>query len=365
VFILDDYSPLRQLTTEKLSEAAVLFPIEDGLMFIEADPLGFPGVGFQGASYYTTPNPKVGAVISYYIKEAPKSLKDQRNEAEKKLQEAGSDVKHPTYETLKKEAREEDPYLLFLISDIEGQVIRKIKKPITEGLQRVVWDFRTSPVGPVTLTPYDNSIPWNSPEVGYMVVPGNYLVSMYAFDNGVLTQMGESQQVTCRPLHTSSYPPSEQVTLDRFNKEVARLSRAISAADAHRSHLESGLAYLEQAILNVPAMQPEWLSDLQAIKRRLTEINEDLNGDGLLVRYEGQSRTSLKGKVDLIVYSLWSTTSTTTGTFKRAYADANSDFEAVLADIREVDTWIKSLEQMLEQAGAPYTPGRFPEWQKE
>ncbi|MCF8237741.1 MAG: glycosyl hydrolase [Saprospiraceae bacterium] len=365
VFILDNYSPFRQLTTENLSNDAVLFPIEDGLMFIEADPLGFPGVGFQGASYFTTPNPKVGAVITYYIKEAPKSMKDQRNDAEKKLQEAGSDVKHPSYETLKKEAREEDPFLLFTISDLEGQVIRKIKQPLTAGVQRVVWDFRTRPVGPVSLTPYDNSIPWNSPELGYMVAPGNYLVTMFKFENGELTPLGVPQSVTCRPLHQSGHSASEQVELDRFNKEVAKLSRAISAADAHRSHLESDLPYLEQAMMSVPVLRPEWMTDLQAIKLRLEDINEDLNGDGLLVRYEGQSRTSLKGKVDLIIYSLWSTTSATTGTFERAYADANNDFEAVLADIREVDTWIKSLEQMLEQAGAPYTPGRFPEWQKE
>ena len=73
VYILDDYSPLRYLSPEVMEEEAIIFPIEDGLMFVEADPFGFPGVGFQGAQFYTTPpNPEVGAVINFYIKEKPK-----------------------------------------------------------------------------------------------------------------------------------------------------------------------------------------------------------------------------------------------------------------------------------------------------
>ncbi len=364
VYILDDYSPLRDLTPETLKEDAVLFPVDEGLMFIEADPLGFPGVGFQGASYYTAPNPEVGAVIRYYIKDEFKSLKDQRNESEKKTQEAGKDVRHPSYETLKKEAAEEEPYVLFAITDLEGRTVRTLKQAMATGVQEVIWDFRTSPVGPVSLKPYDNSVPWNSPELGYMVVPGQYLVSMYRVDAGQMTALSEPQVLTCRPLHQVSITPSEQVILDRFNKEVARLSRAMSAADAHRSHLESNLPYLDQAVRNAPVLQPQWLADLSAIKMRLKTIQEKLNGDPLLPKYEGQGRMSLKGKVDLIVYALWSTTSNTTGTFQRAYQEAREDFDQVLAEMREVDTWIQSLEQMLEQAGAPYTPGRFPEWDK-
>lgn len=65
VYILDDYSPLRHLSTEALEQPAALFPPGEALMFVQADPLGFPGVGFQGASYFTTPNPEVGAVITY------------------------------------------------------------------------------------------------------------------------------------------------------------------------------------------------------------------------------------------------------------------------------------------------------------
>ncbi len=365
VYILDDYSPLRQLTPETLEEPAALFSVADAPMFVEADPMGFPGVGFQGASYYTAQNPEVGAAITYYVKEDHKSLKALRNEAEKKLQEEGKNVDLPSYDERKMEANEEDPFLLFVISDTEGRAIRKIKKPSKAGVQRVVWDFRTSPVGPVSLQPYDDSIPWDSPELGYMVPPGEYRVAMYRYQGESLTQIGTTQTLTCQPLNIASIPPSNWQTLDVFNKKVAALSRAISAADAHRARLTEALPYLEQAILSVPVLEESWLVALSAIKVRLREVNDQLNGDGLLVMNEGQARMSLKDKTDLIISALWATTSGSTGTFERAYQEANAGFGEALSALGQVDGSIHSLEGELEQAGAPYTPGRMPVWEKE
>jgi photosystem II stability/assembly factor-like uncharacterized protein len=362
VFILDDYSPLRHLDAETLESPAALFPVADAAMFVQADPMGFPGVGFQGASYFSTPNPEVGATITYWIKEEHKSLKDLRREAEKELQEAGRDVELPDYEQRRKEALEEDPYLLFVISDGEGRAIRSIKEDIAPGVQRLVWDFRTSPVGPISLKGDGDYVPWQTEEVGHMVTPGTYRVAMYRVQDGAMTQLGETRDVTCQPLNIATLPADDLQALDAFNAKVAALSRAISAADAHREHLASRIPYLEKAALAVGAPEAAWLSELSGIRIDLREIDEALNGDRLLVMDEGQSRLSLKGRTDLIVSSLWSTTSAPTGTYERAYAEAHENFGAVLDTLRNLEGRINRLEDGLEAAGAPYTPGRFPAW---
>ena len=363
VFILDDYSPLRRLTPETLEDPAVLFPVADALMFVQADPLGFPGVAFQGASHYTAPNPEVGAVITYYVKEDYKSLKELRNEAEKKLQEEGKDVDLPSYEVRRKEDTEEEPYLLFVISDAEGTSIRTIKQPVEAGVQRVVWDFRTNPVGPISLETKGESAPWDSPELGYMVPPGEYRVAMHRYQEKALDQVGGTENFNCNPLNIASFSATDREALDEFNRKVAALSRAISAADAHVDSLEGDLPYLEQAVLSVPGLDKQWLAEISAIKTELREIDEQLNGDDLLLMDEGQARMSLKGRTDLVVSSLWITTSGSTGTFERAYREAYDGFGAALDELRQVDSRIKSLEDELEQAGAPYTPGRLPVWE--
>ena len=365
VYILDDYTPLRQLKPDVLEQAATLFPVADAAMFIEADPMGFPGVGFLGASVYSAPNPEVGAVISYYVKEDHKSLKDLRNEKEKELQEAGKDVGLPDYEQRKKEATEEDPFLLFVISDDEGRAVRSIKKPVKAGVQRLLWDFRTSPVGPVSLESGGEYVPWEQEEVGYMVPPGDYTVTMHKFQAGSLQQIGAEQGLTCNPLNIASIPAEDLDALDAFNAKVADLSRAISGADAHLDLLNERLPYLEQAILTMAGAEEGWLNAVSAIRAELREVGELLNGDSLLVMDEGQPRMSLKGKTDLIISSLWVTTSGSTGTFERAYDDAYDGFADVLAALKSADARVKSLEDELANAGAPYTPGRIPVWDKD
>ena len=84
VYILDDYTPLRSLSKETLKKEAETFPIKDGLMFIPSNPLGYRGISFQGASFYSAPNPEVGAVFTYYVKDEYKSLKQKRRDEEKR-----------------------------------------------------------------------------------------------------------------------------------------------------------------------------------------------------------------------------------------------------------------------------------------
>jgi photosystem II stability/assembly factor-like uncharacterized protein len=362
VYILDDYSPLRRLTPEVLEEPAALFPVANAPMFVQADPFGFPGVGFQGASFYSAPNPEVGAAITYYVKEDHKSLKELRNEAEKRLQEKGEDVGIPDYDQRRKESLEEEPSLLFVISDSDGAAVRTIERPVKAGVHRVVWDFRTSPVIPVSLTGEGEYVPWHSPDLGYMVTPGDYHVAMFRVQGGSMTPVGPPQPVTCQPLNVASLPAEDLEALAAFNTEVAALSRAISAADAHRGALQERLPYLERAALLVGAPDESWLAETSSIAVALREIDEQLNGDRLLVMDEGQSRMSLKGRTDMIVASLWTTTSAPTGTFERAYGEARDAFGEVLHALELADARIGRLEDELEAAGAPYTPGRLPVW---
>ncbi len=362
IFILDDYTPLRGLTAAALDQPAALLPVPDAAMFVQADPLGFRGVGFQGASYFSAPNPAVGATFTYYIKDEYKSLKKQRNAAEKKLQEAGKDVAFPTYDELKKEDAEEEPYLLFAISDADGRVLRKLKESISAGLHREVWDFRTSPVGPVSLEGPTNSAPWDEPEVGYMASPGTYRVTLYRYQDRKLTQLGTPQTFNCQPLNIASLPVADQAALRAFNEKVATLSRAISAADAHRGQLGDVLPYLEAAAMSLHDVDDSRLAEISAIKAQLKDIKRDLTGDDILTRYEGQSRMSLKGRTDLIIGSLWITTAGPTGTYQRAYDEARAEFGTVLADLRRAHDRTRALEDQLEKAGAPYTPGRMPVW---
>jgi hypothetical protein len=51
---------------------------------------------------------------------------------------------------------------------------------------------------------------------------------------------------------------------------------------------------------------------------------------------------------------------------KNAYAIAADEFSEVLTGLKQlVEVDLESLQAAMEKAGAPWTPGRVPVWQKE
>jgi hypothetical protein len=74
---------------------------------------------------------------------------------------------------------------------------------------------------------------------------------------------------------------------------------------------------------------------------------------------------SISSRLFSAVYDGYSTTSDPTTTMKEQLQIAGDEFDVVLMDLKNIiNTDIKALEQKLEAAGAPYTPGRLPEWKK-
>ena len=360
VYILDNYSPLRFMSKETLMKNAFIFPIKDGQMFIPASPFGYSGIGFMGASFFSTPNPEVGAVINYFIKDEVKSLKDKRNEIEKEKQKKGEDVPFPSYAELKKENEQPEPFLLFTIFDENGNVVRKIKTGISKGLNQLVWDFRYDTFSPISTTPFDNSIPWNSPEQGYMAAPGKYKVSLTKFEDGVFSEMCAPQEFNCVTLNLNVLSAQDKSSLDAFNKKVGELTRLITGADAYRNELVNKIDYLKKAVFETPKAPADTYNKILVAKLKLDELNRKFNGDNLRSRYEGGTPTALRERVELITSSLWTTTSAPTTTFIKSYEVAAEKFGEILNLLKTAGEEIEAIEKILKDNGAPYTPGRFP-----
>ena len=78
-WVLDDYTPLRQVNEHVLAGNAHLFPIRDAWRYIETSDLGLrTGRGSQGAAYYAAPNPPFGAVVTYWLGEKLQSRAEER-----------------------------------------------------------------------------------------------------------------------------------------------------------------------------------------------------------------------------------------------------------------------------------------------
>ena len=162
----------------------------------------------------------------------------------------------------------------------------------------------------------------------------------------------------------STLPAEDKSALDAFNKKVAELTRAITGLDSYRKELVNKLSYLKKAVIEASDVPAETYQSILSIELDLKVIDRKLNGDQLRTRYEGAAPTSVKERVELITGALWSTTAAPTTTFIKSYEAAAEKFDEIKNSIIAIDSNIKQVENTLEQFGAPYTPGRLPEWKK-
>ncbi len=363
-YVLDDYSPLRNMSKPELQKAAHIYPIKKSLMYIETTPLGVRGKGFQGESYWTAPNPRPGAVFTYYLKDDIKTLKEKRQLAENDKLKKGEPFFYPTIDSFRMEDAQPEPYLVFTVADENGNAVRRLRAPAKKGLNRITWDFREDATNAVNLTAFDETNVFNSRSRGIFALPGNYTVSLSKFEDGRFTELVPKQPFTTEALNTAALPPADRKAIADFGKKVAELKRAVDATNGYRNELLNRLKFMKEAALQTAAVDNSVITDIIRLENRLNESNNVLNGDGALAKREFETATSVSSRIGDMLQNLISTTSATNGSYVNSYDVAAKQFAPALAEVKAIGDEVKRIENLLEQKGAPYTPGRVPEWRQ-
>ncbi|MEM1216072.1 MAG: glycosyl hydrolase [Bacteroidota bacterium] len=358
-YVLDDYSPLRAINEEALAKDAAIFPVKTALQYVERTDIGLRDKGHLGSSYFTTPNPKVGAVITYHFKESLLTAKEERTKREKETE----DDFYPSDEVLRAEANEEKPYLLFTIRNGEGEVIRHLKAPAKAGIKRLTWDLRHATPAPVgkRYKP-DPDVLFGSEELGHLAMPGTYNVAMSKYEAGQLTQLTEPVAFEVEFLQQSAMPAADRQVYDAFVRKVADLRKAFSAANDIRRQLDKRVGNIQKAVLDMPAAAQGYLQQAHQLNNRLDDLSLTMNGDRTMARHQFETAPSIGSRIGRCEYGMWDVTSEPTQTYTEAYRIAAKQFGPVLQQLKQLDQDVRSLEQQLELNNAPYTSGRWPNW---
>jgi len=361
-YILDDYTPLRNINADALQKTALILPVKDALMYNEWRKWGGPLKGFQGESFYATPNPAVGAVFTYYLKDDIKTIKEKRQADEKEKIKKDASVYYPNIDSLRMEDTQAEPYLLFTITDESGAVVRKMKAAPKKGLSRIVWDLRYASTGPISFHTPDPSNPYDQAENGYPAMHGTYKVSLSKFEDGINTELVAPVAFNTKSLYSDALAQTDKKQLTEFCKKVSDLRREVGVADSYRSELNSKMKFIKTAVIETSQKLDNLPAQLIAIDQKLTAINTQLNGDNTLAKREFETSPSINGRIGTIANTLWNVSAAPTQTFIKSFEVANEQFNGVLAALKDVDDAIIKVEAVLEQNKAPYTPGRTPDW---
>jgi hypothetical protein len=127
--------------------------------------------------------------------------------------------------------------------------------------------------------------------------------------------------------------------------------------------MNNRIRFLKEGVLRTAgANTAETSKKIYDIERRMLAVGTAMNGDASLTRREFEALPGINGLINGIAGSLWNTTSGVNGNLEQAYQQAAQKFAGVHTEVKAVDGELKALEQQLEKAGAPYTPGRLPDW---
>ncbi len=360
-YVLDDYSALRNLNDQNLSQAAYIMPVRDALSFEYSYPLGLPKQGFQGNSYYQGENLGHQALITFNIKDKIMSSQEIRKKEDERIAKANQDNTYPTYEQLAKE-RDEDKVLRYLIiKDEQGNVVRKFSIPADRvGVQRLSWDLRSMDKDPVSNGSPSFYNPFASPSEGPLVLPGTYTASLAIWQEGKLTSIGNTQSFKVTSL-VSGLPAKDVTAAVLFKRRVEDVQRVQNSVASAIGDAQGEISQIRNTIAKMETIDDAWYTEVNQIDQHLKKLSRTMSGDPLRVQLDMDPVPTLESRLGKIGGEGKYSSSDPTGTHQQNLKWVEEDLKLVVNELKEIlEKDLPALRFKLQQAGAPYTPNVIP-----
>lgn len=356
-YILDDYSPLREIASGALEGEGGVMPVRDVWWYIPHATNQAVGRPTLGSTAYAAPNPDFGATFTYYLPVSPQNPSDVRETAERALRERGTDAPFPGYDALREEAGESGARVLLQISDAAGDPVRWVEGPARAGLHRVTWDLRRPAPNPINLTQPAFQPPWVTDPVGPLAPPGRYSVQMALVSADGVEEIGGAQGFDVKPV-PSAPPGTDFIAVANFQQQTSDLSRRVSAAGGEIGRVRERLRYMRAALLRTPRADAALFGRMDALERTLEGLSLRLQGDPIRGSLNESSVPTVSNRVGGVIGGHWPTRQNPTRTQRMNIEIAQRDFgvlEQDLVDLTEGE--LMAVEEALAAAGAPWTPG--------
>lgn len=280
VWILDDATPIQQMTSTIANSNAHLFPVRSGLRFASF----FTRYGI-GDKVFTGPNPAYGALITYYLKD---KLDDKA--------------------TFKIELRDES-----------GKLVQELTKLSREkGLNRVAWNLRYGGAEVRRLPSAEETASGGGPR-GPQVLPGSYTVKLTVgdkvFEQAVDVKLDPTINVALADL---------QAQLD-LQMKLREMQSATNTALRFLDSLEEQLKHTETTVKNLnKEPDKELMKTLEDYKKQIVALE-----DRLVRRSEGlgfPGKSQVTDRVGDLFFSLDGTNAAPTQYQRQYFQEIQPEF---------------------------------------
>lgn len=265
---------------------------------------------------------------------------------------------------IRAEENEVKPHLIFNITDTHGNVIRKITKGVSEGINRINWNLRYPTTRPVRINDgkYD---PFSMGGNGMYVLPGNYFVSISQYVRGEVTELVPPVEFTAKVLNNTTLPAEDREEMVAFQNQLAEMTRTIRGTEEFAENLMERIRYNKQAAQRTPGASQDLMATIVKVEEQLDEIMWKFNGQQAKASQEENwpAPPSINDRLGSIIWTHWSSTSAITQAQQDIFEMLKEEFPPILDELKQIhEEVLPGIEKELEEIGAPWTPGRIPEW---
>lgn len=353
IYILDDFSALRELS-ENYNKEAALFKPRDAWWYIERSNLGFnKGRGTQGSDHFIAENPPFGAVLTYYIKDDYKTQKTLRKEKEKKLSDSNQNIEFPGWDALDNEAEDLGTQFMVHIKNSAGDVIRKLPANNTKGIHRVAWDLRYPAANMISSNQGNRRF---QPR-GFLVAPGEYTAQLIKISDSNATAVSEEVSFSVKQMRKNTLPGAPIQEVSAFWKRYDEATKKQSYVFSQLNQLQSKVGLLGRATSNTPNNTALIEKDIASLKQDVDQLINHVYGSPSKRMPGEKTRPTIGNRMFNVSLSINNSTHGPTQTNKNNMKIIEDELEMAKTESTQLNNEIRRIASKIVELGGPYVQG--------
>lgn len=319
-YVLENYAPLRKLSSEIEKKEAHIFEIKDALLYFPSSNLNY-----QGDVHFRTPNPDPAVRFEYFVKNGYETLKQKRVKSEKEAEKSG-EFSYPTEEELLAEKMEPKATLVFTIYDANGNIMRKLSSPLKKGYGSINWNLSYLS------------------DRGVKVPPGAYKVAIDKNIGSEFTRLLEPQNFNVKSIPNALGTPNYVANFN-FIKEVTNLNAKVTASRGKIDDMSSRLKSMKKILGNMPVEANVLTSKIDVLQKEIDAVSKVMIGGF-------GAKNTVSSRVRNALYATSSAQVDITGAQKEQFKLADESFKNVVRDLNNLyETKLPSIEKEFVEAG--------------
>ena len=302
IWVLDDITPLEQLTQQVLKSESFLFKVRPAERFQY-----YSHKGSTGHKMFIGPNPAYGAIITYYLNFKP---------------------------------TKKDTVRLSIV-DKEGERIRRLTGTKRFGFNRINWNLRYE--GPARQRGQQMGFRRFTPS-GPFVVPGEYTVKLIV--NG---------KIMITPVQVEMDPRIQVSQQDLIAQRDAllnltRLTGRVNRTNTRIQSLQTQITDLKEYLKKVQYKDSTVIGEIDTLSKRLTEVRAKLMGSRTRRDIRSFSR-----KIRSLASDIGSFTAAPTEKQLKEIEELPVELEAIEAEMKKItDEQVPQLNKKLNEQDIPF-----------